>query len=153
MWHLIHYIVCLKLISAKPGVSLLTGCEWMSEKLNMLSNVKLKSGPVLWPCHCGTGRFSVDSDAGGEELVCSLRSCIQAHVDRWSAVIHWLWTPVHVVLGGGLNQCRLHLAGSGRLDFTIKAKFLNVSSMINKLNGRCACYSFIMKVVPYITVY
>lgn len=36
------------------------GREWKSEKLNMLSNVKLKTGPALWPCHCGNGRFAVD---------------------------------------------------------------------------------------------
>jgi len=48
VWPLIHCIVCQKLILARLRVLLLTGCEWMSEKLNMLSNVKLKTGLVLW---------------------------------------------------------------------------------------------------------
>lgn len=26
----------------------------------MLSNVKPRTGPVLWPCHCGNGRFALD---------------------------------------------------------------------------------------------
>ena len=47
MWPLIHRIVCQKLILARLRVLLLTACEWMSEKLNMLSNVKLKTGPGI----------------------------------------------------------------------------------------------------------
>lgn len=48
VWPLIHCIVCQKLILARLRVLLLMGCEWMSEKLNMLSNVKLKTSLVLW---------------------------------------------------------------------------------------------------------
>lgn len=58
------------------------GCEWMSEKLNMLSNVKLKSGAVLWSCHCGNVRFAVDPGNRRRGAGFSLRSCIQAHVCR-----------------------------------------------------------------------
>lgn len=32
----------------------------MSEKLNMLSNVKLETGLVLWSYHCGNVRFAID---------------------------------------------------------------------------------------------
>lgn len=69
MWPLIHCIVCQKLILAGLRVSAFTVCEWKSEKLNMLSNVKLGSGPVLRQRHCGNVRFAVDpGDRGRERL-------------------------------------------------------------------------------------
>lgn len=83
MWPLIHCIVSQKLILAGLRVLQLTGGEWMSEKLNMLSNVKLKSGLVLWSCHCGNVRFAVDPGNRRRGASFSLRSCIQAHVCRW----------------------------------------------------------------------
>lgn len=45
---------------ARLRVLLLTVCEWMSEKLNMLSNVKLETSLVLWSYHCGNVRFAID---------------------------------------------------------------------------------------------
>lgn len=83
VWPLIHCIVSQKLILAGLRVLLLTGGEWMSEKLNMLSNVKLKSGLALWLCHCGNVRFAVDPGNRRRGASFSLRSCIQAHVCRW----------------------------------------------------------------------
>lgn len=80
MWPLIHCIVCQKLILARLRVLLLAGSECLSEKLNMLSNVKLKTGRVLWQCHCGNRRFAVDP--GNRSKGASLRGCIQAHVCR-----------------------------------------------------------------------
>lgn len=64
VWPLIHCIVCQELILAGLRVSAFAVCEWTSEKLNMLSNVKLGPGPVLWRRHCGNVRFAVDP--GGE---------------------------------------------------------------------------------------
>lgn len=40
-------------------VSLRTGREWMNEKLNMLSNVKPKTGLVLSLCHQGNARLGL----------------------------------------------------------------------------------------------
>lgn len=83
VWPLIHCIVSQKLILAGLRVLQLTGGEWMSEKLNMLSNVKLRTGLALWSCHCGNVRFAVDPGNRRRGASFSLRSCIQAHVCRW----------------------------------------------------------------------
>lgn len=109
VWPLIHCIVCQKLILARLRVLLLTVCEWMSEKLNMLSNVKLKTGLVLWLCHWGNVRFAVDPGNRRKGAHFSLRSCIQAHVCRWWAVIHWLCTNFHVAPCVKNNWCRFYL--------------------------------------------
>lgn len=77
----------------QPRVLLLAGCEWMSEKLNMLSNVKLET--LLCCYHCGNVRFAFDPDSERKGASLGLRSFIQGPF--WQVGCNLLVSVIHNV--------------------------------------------------------